>query len=156
MPAPRLGGFAMEGWWVWCGSTARGRDGRCHMFAARWPQALKFLPAYQSYSEIVRAVADTPAGPYTFAEVVLGDRGAGHWNGRMTHNPVIVRWGNRYAMFYIGTTFDGPKPSAEQLETGPAFYPWYRQIRIGMATSPDVVGPWERQDRPILEARPGM
>ena len=96
LPAPAGGGFAMEDWWVWCGSVVRGDAGRYHLYAARWPQVLTFLPAYQSYSEIVRAVSDTPSGPYAFAEVVLGDRGPDYWDGRMTHNPVVVRWRDRY------------------------------------------------------------
>ncbi len=156
LPACTKGGFRQEGWWVWCGSVVQGGDGRYHLFAARWPHELRFLPAYQSYSEIVRATADEPEGPYTFEEVVLGDRGPAYWDGRMTHNPVIVRWRGRYTLFYIGTTFEGPKPTADELEAGPAFYPWYRQIRIGVAVADDPAGPWERPDRPLLVARPGM
>ncbi len=56
-------------------------------------------------------MAETPEGPYTFQEVVLGDRGAAFWDGRMTHNPVVVKRGDTYLLFYIGTTFDGPKPT---------------------------------------------
>ncbi len=155
-PAVAGGGFALEGWWVWCGSAVRGEDGRHHLFAARWPGRLKFLPAYQSYSEVVRASADRPEGPYRLEEVVLGDRGPEHWDGRMTHNPTVVRWQGRYVLFYIGTTFDGPKPSAEELAEGPAFWPWYRRIRIGFAESESVCGPWRRRDQPLLVARPGM
>lgn len=145
----------MDGWWVWCGSAVKAEDNRYHLFASRWPHELTFLPAYQSYSEIVRAVADTPEGPYRFEEIALGDRGAEHWDGRMTHNPVIIRWKNRYLLFYIGTTFDGPKPGAEDLATGPAFYPWYRRIRIGVAVANRIQGPWTRSDRPLLLPRPG-
>lgn len=155
LPAPVGGGFAMDGYWVWCGSAIRGEDGRYHLFAARWPQQYKFLPGYQSYSEIVRAVADEPVGPYRFAEVVLPDRGPGFWDGRMTHNPAIVRRGDGYLLFYIGATFDGPKPTAEQLRDGPDFWPWYRSIRIGLATSRSVLGPWRRADEPFLVPQPG-
>jgi hypothetical protein len=101
-------------------------------------------------------VADTPAGPYEFAEVVLGDRGSEHWDGRMTHNPAIVKWRDRCLLFYIGTTFEGPKPSADALKTGPLFYPWYRQIRIGVAEARTPAGPWLRGSAPLLLARPGM
>jgi hypothetical protein len=154
-PAPVGAGFAMPGYWVWCGSAIRGEDGRYHLFAARWPQAMKFLPGYQSYSEIVRAVADTPTGPYTFQEVVLGDRGSEFWDGRMTHNPVVLKGGDTYLLFYIGTTFEGAKPTAEQIATGPDMWPWYRSIRIGVATSKSVTGPWRRRDEPFLLPQPG-
>jgi hypothetical protein len=155
LPAPVGGGFAMDDWWVWCGSVVRGEDGYV-MYAARWPRELKFLPAYQSYSEIVRARSDRPQGPYSFDGVVLGDRGAGYWDGRMTHNPVVIRWRDRYYMFYIGTTFVGPKPSRHELLNGPAFFPWYRDIRIGVAVADAAEGPWKRPDTPLLVARPGM
>lgn len=155
-PAPIGGGFAMDGWWVWCGSAVRAEDGRYHLFAARWPRGLRFLPAYQSYSEIVRAVADRPEGPYTFAGLVLGDRGSSHWDGRMTHNPAVVRYGGKYLLFYIGTTFEGEKPDAAQLQAGPDMWPWYRQIRIGVATADAPEGPWRRPDHPLLLPRPGM
>lgn len=48
LPAPVGGGFAMDGYWVWCGSvikaTGRGEDGKYHMFASRWPRGLSFTP----------------------------------------------------------------------------------------------------------------
>jgi hypothetical protein len=150
------GGFAMKDWWVWCGSVAADANGRYHMFAARWPQALNFLPAYQSYSEIVRAESDRPEGPYRFRDVVLGDRGPAFWDGRMTHNPAVVRWRDRWLLFYIGTTFEGPKPTAAALAEGPMMYPWYRDIRIGAASATTLAGPWSRPEKPLLLARPGM
>ena len=107
-PAPVGGGFAMEGYWVWCGSVIRGEDGKYHMFAARWPATYLFFQGYPTNSEVVRAVSATPEGPYSFEEVVLPARGAGHWDGRMTHNPTIHRWGDTYLLFYIGSTFTGP------------------------------------------------
>ncbi len=42
LSAPVGGGFAMDGYWIWCGSVVRGEDERYHMFASRWPQALPF------------------------------------------------------------------------------------------------------------------
>ena len=60
LPAPLNGGFAMEGYWVWCGSVARGEDGLYHMFASRWKNSLPFHPGWGVASEIVRAVSTTP------------------------------------------------------------------------------------------------
>ncbi|MDD3430215.1 MAG: hypothetical protein PHG02_09470, partial [Oscillospiraceae bacterium] len=68
-PAPLEGGFVMEKYWVWCGSVVQGEDGLWHMFASRWPKTLPFHPGWGIASEIVRAVADKPEGPYRFAEV---------------------------------------------------------------------------------------
>ena len=46
LPAPRNGGFAMDDYWVWCGSAIQGEDSRYHMFAARWPKNLPFFNGY--------------------------------------------------------------------------------------------------------------
>src|SRR5262249_41603082 len=78
---PRNGGFRMDGYWVWCGSVIKGDDGRYHMFASRWPKDITFHPGWMTSSEIVRAVADRPEGPYVFQQVVLPARGAEYWDG---------------------------------------------------------------------------
>lgn len=88
LPAPRGGGFRMEGYWVWCGSVVQGEDGKFHMFASRWPKTLPMHPGWMTASEIVRADSDTPEGPYRFCEVALPARGAEYWDGRCTHNPI--------------------------------------------------------------------
>ncbi|MBT3380423.1 MAG: glycosyl hydrolase family 43 [Lentisphaerae bacterium] len=157
LPSPVNGGFRMENYWVWCGSAIRGEDGRFHLFAARWPKHLPFFEGYQVYSEVVRASSDTPEGPYQFEEVVLPDRGAEFWDGRMTHNPTIHRCGDKYVLFYIGATFEGEKPTAEELADGATAVTRasYSSIRIGMAVADSVRGPWARPDAPCLRTRPG-
>lgn len=156
MPAPRHGGFRMPGYWVWCGSVIRGEDGAYHLFAARWPKHVPFFAGYKLCSEIVRATSPTPEGPYTFQEVVLPDRGAAWWDGRMTHNPAIRRWRGQYLLFYIGATFEGDRPEAEAYRRGdpPACQAAYRTIRIGLATAPALTGPWTRREVPALAPDP--
>lgn len=144
-------------YWIWCGSPIQGEDKRFHLFAARWPRRLPFFESYPLYSEIIRADSDTPEGPYTMREVVLPDRGEGFWDGRMTHNPTILRYRNKFLLFYIGSTFPGERPSKEQFESGVTDLHWksYPNIRIGLAIADSVYGPWTRQDKPILLPRPG-
>lgn len=157
-PAPVGGGFAMDGWWVWCGSAIRGEDGRYHLFASRWPRKLPFAVGYPLRSEIVRAVADKPEGPYTFAEVVLPARGEAFWDGRMTHNPTIHFWRGTYYLFYIGATYAGPTPAdhdpldkpEDKIRRGRSWF----NIRIGIATAPRPEGPWTRFDKPAFDVRP--
>lgn len=160
LPAPRRGGFAMEGYWVWCGSVIRGEDGRYHMFASRWPkfEGVDMPTPYTSYSEVVRAESATPIGPFEFKEVVLPARGACFWDGRMTHNPTIHKVGGKYLLYYIGSTYEGEPPTAEEMRH-PDFIASkrnerWRSIRIGLAVSESVRGPWQRFDRPVLEPRP--
>ncbi len=159
LPAPRAGGFAQDDFWVWCGSAIRGEDGRYHLFAARWPKALPFFAGYLTHSEIVRAVADRPEGPYAFQEVVLPARGPEYWDGQMTHNPTIHKADDTYLLFYIGATYAGAKPEvAEVQRLGrklPQCIECYPNIRIGLATARSVCGPWARPGAPILQPRPG-
>jgi hypothetical protein len=126
------------------------------MFASRWPRDLRF-PHWLTNSEVVRAVSDQPEGPYEFAEVVLPERGEEHWDGRMTHNPTIHVADGLYLLFYVGTTYRGPTPTAhDQVRPrGRRMGEARRNQRIGLATADSVMGPWTRRDSPILEPRPG-
>lgn len=155
LPAPRNGGFSMEGYWVWCGSVIKGEDGRYHMFASRWPKSQPMHPGWLLQSEIVRAAADTPCGPYVFEEVVLPVRGPEYWDGRMTHNPRIVKQDGKYVLYYIGLTH----PFADITPDYPLTHEDYHTIaarsrkRIGVAVADSIYGPWTRREEPILRPR---
>jgi len=73
----------------------------------------------------------------------------------MAHNPSIHKCGDTYLLYYIGSTFTGPiqpdSPSACNVQREES----YSKIRIGLATSRSLAGPWKTMDRPILEPRPG-
>lgn len=124
--APKSG-FRMTGYHVWCGSAIE-VEGCFHLFASRWPVETGFPDGYRQHSEIVRAVADAPEGPYRFDEVVIGKRAPGRWDSAMAHNPAVYRWGERFVLYYIGS------------DEGSS----YRQI--GIATSASISGPWERHE----------
>lgn len=161
-PAPVNGGFRMDGYWVWGGCPIKGEDGKYHLFVSRWKKDMPFYIGYVFQSEVVRAVSDTPEGPYEFAEVVLKKRGPQYWDGMMTHNPTIRKLGDTYLLFYIGATYNFPKPVIPVAQPDSLNTPeqWalrnkaYNTIRIGMATSKSVYGPWERPNEPTLDIRP--
>ena len=160
-PVPPGGGFRQEGYWTWCGSTVQGEDGRYHMFASRWPRQYPFFHGYLAASEVVRASSDTPVGPYRFEEVVFPARGSHFWDGRMTHNPFVVRYHDEFLLFYIGATYERDVPSREEmveLRSEPGgngrIFPWYASIRIGIARSGSVFGPWRRPDTPTFDIDP--
>jgi hypothetical protein len=157
LPARRQPALVDPNYWIWCGSPAQGEDGRFHLFAARWPKSLPFFEGYPLYSEIIRADADRPEGPYQQREVVLPDRGELAWDGRMTHNPTVLRYGKKFLLFYIGSTFHGQRNNAAQLRAGELTQNQesYANIRIGLAVANSIYGPWERRDAPILLPRPG-
>ena len=101
------------------------------LFASRWPEATGFPEGYRRHSEIVRATAVRPEGPYTFQEVIIGARASGRWDSLMAHNPAIYKVRDQFVLFYNGS------------EVGST----YR--RIGYATAPTITGPWVRYDTPV-------
>lgn len=157
MPAPKKGGFRMDGYWVWCGSVIKGEDSRFHMFASRWPKHLPMHPGWLVHSEIVRAVSDTPEGPYEFQEVVLPPRGAEYWDGRNTHNPHITKHGDTYLLYYMGSTHPlaDVAPGEQYDLKDPRCIVGRANKRVGLATAESVLGPWRRMDSPILPVRAG-
>ena len=152
LPAPCNGGFAMNGYWVWCGSVIKGEDDRYHMFAARWPKSLPFTPGWLFHSEVVRASSDTYAGPFKFEEVVLPRRGKRYFDGIATHNPVIRKCGNRYLLYYMGCSYDFIPDENDGHEGERYWEAWYNK-RVGLAVSDSVFGPWLRLEKPLFEPR---
>lgn len=156
LPAPREGGFRMEGYWIWCGSVIKAEDGRYHMFASRWKKTQKMHPGWLLESEVVRAVSDKAEGPYTYEETVLPTRGPQYWDGRATHNPRIMKQGDTYYLFYTGITYPFEDvPEGEVVEPDDMRVIVARASkRIGVAVSQSIYGPWRRPEQPYLDVRP--
>src|ERR1035438_4041409 len=66
LPAPKNGGFAMDGYILWCSSVIKVGD-TYQMFASRWPLQYR-LGGWTKYSECVRATSTNLFGPYQFQE----------------------------------------------------------------------------------------
>ncbi len=154
LPAPKVGAFRDPDYWIWCGSAIRGEDGRYHLFASRWPKRLSFLN-WATNSEVVRAVADRPEGPYRFEEVVLGPTNPERWDGRIAHNPTIRFHEGKFILVYTGSTYRGPSPDGTGNWLTEQWTEAWEGKRPGMAVSDSVFGPWKRRERPLLETRPG-
>ena len=89
LPVGPNNGFRQAGWFIWCGSLIES-GGHFHLFAARWPESTGFPNGYRDHSEIVRAEAPAPEGPYAFREIVLRGRGGSFWDGKMCSNPIEI------------------------------------------------------------------
>jgi hypothetical protein len=122
----------LPGYYVWCSSPIYGPDGRVHVFFSRWV-ASKGMGGWLNGSEIARAVADRPEGPYQVQETVLAPRGPGYWDATTCHNPSIQFVDGKYCLFFMGN-------SNGKTDTK----------RIGLATAPSLEGPWIRPDQPLL------
>ncbi len=133
---PKGRALEMDGYYVWCNSPIMGEDGKVHVFFSRWV-AKKGMGGWINSSEIAHAVADTPESPFEFKEVVLAPRGTGYWDGTSCHNPHIKFVDGKYCLFYMGNS--NGKTNTK---------------RIGLATAESLNGPWQRPDKPLLEAGP--
>jgi hypothetical protein len=149
-------GFSQDAYWTWCPSIIQAGDGTWRMFASRWPIEVPFHPGWLVHSEVILAEADCAIGPYRFREVLLPQRGAEWWDGRMTHNSRIVSLPDGgYALFYTGTTFPFPNQSDAALTlSDPRVICARAGKRIGVAIAPSLEGPWERLPAPVLPTRP--
>ena len=123
-PAVKSGGFAMEGYFIWCSSVIKVGD-TYHLFASRWPGKYG-LAGWTTYSECVRATSKNLLGPYEFAEVVL-QKGDGEWDSERVHNVKIVRAGEKFVLFYISTANE-----------------------TGYAVADSITGPWKRSDSAVI------
>ena len=142
-PVPAGAIFEDPAYCIWCGSVVRGDDGRFHLFYSRWPRTLGHK-AWVTHSEVARAVADAPTGPFKHAEVVLPARGEKFWDGSCTHNPTILRVGKKYCLYYMGNYGDGVVQS-------PLNWIHRNHQRIGVALADSPAGPWTRFDRPVVD-----
>ena len=97
---PINSGFKMDGYWVWGGSMIE-VDSVYHLFASRWPKTGVFPEGYRQNSEIVRATSTSPLGPFTFQEVVIGERDSLFWDSNMAHNPTIHRIGSKIGRAHV-------------------------------------------------------
>jgi len=147
-PVPPSAKFSDPDFNIWCGSMVRDESGKCHLFYSRWPAKLGHL-AWVTHSEVARAVADHPLGPYKHVDVTLPPRGKDHWDGLCTHNPTVVRFGDKYYLYYMGNTGDG------QAMKGLNWTHRNKQ-RIGVAVADSPAGPWVRSDKPLIDTTPGF
>lgn len=156
-PLPAHIAYEDPDYWSWCPSIVQGDDGRWNLFTSRWPKAIPFHPGWLLCSEIIRAESDSLEGPYRFVEVVMRGRGADWWDGRSVHNPSIKRDGDRWVMFYMGSThpFADPEPGQDLPASDPRVVVARWHERVGVAVSGSLQGPWIRPDRPTLDSRPG-
>jgi hypothetical protein len=110
-----------------------GDDGRVHLFVARWPNKA-FDRGWRDASEIVRFVADSPEGPFEFADVVLQGTGEDTWDRYSPCNPLVQKVDGKHVLLYIANPFG--------LTQGVSGHT--RSQRIGMVIAQSPEGPWTK------------
>ena len=135
--------LAHTNFYVGGASMARGEDGKYHLFYSRWPKNHpQGFKGWLFSSEIARAVAEQPEGPYVFLETVLQGRGEEHWDSVTAHSPHIQKFDDTFYLYYVSTRDNSN--TEQHWETQQ-----YSQ-RIGVATASQIGGPWARSDKPLI------
>lgn len=146
--------FIDPGYYIWCGSSIMGEDGKYYLFYSRWPHGPRIkdddslnnifdgFKGWQKYSEIAIAVSEKPTGPYKHIKTILkGNFSEQRWDRYTFHNPQINYFNGKYYLYYISNSFNDNMHfskilSHEQLH-------WYKYNctqRIGMASAPTIAG----------------
>lgn len=141
-PVPRSAVFQDKGFYTWCGSMIRGEDDKSYLFYSRWPYEKK-MAGWVRYSEIACAVADDPMGPYRPHSVAIKGRGGDFFDAGAAHNPHIHRFGSRYYLYYMGAGEKGNFNASRMSQ------------RIGVAVADNLTGPWQRDEKPLIDVTPG-
>lgn len=146
-PVPYANKFIDPGYFVWCGSVAKGNNGKFYMLYSRWPltDGFEFWPIT---SEIAVAVSDYPNGPFKHLKVALPSRGTKFWDGTATHNPTVVDIKGKYYLYYMGTSCSEPISKKEKYTIN--WWHYRNTQRIGVAVADHLDGEWKRLDYPIL------
>lgn len=138
-PLGRILDLSADGWTVWDCSPIRGDDGQIHLFACRWRPDDPGVPDRTWFlgSQVVHAVAPTPAGPYRIVDIVLDTDGSARaWDSSGVINPKIYRLRDgRYVLAYTGCS---ARDHATQA--------------IGLLLADRLDGPWTRlaPERPLI------
>lgn len=150
-PVPQTNKLVDPGYYVWCGSVTKGKDGKFYMLYSRWPLGDGFF-SWPVTSEIAVAVSAHPGGPFKHLKVALPARGTPFWDGAATHNPAVIQHKGKYYLFYTGThsTAEIRKP----VSASGNWWHYRNSQRIGLAVADTPDGEWKRLDHPVLSVSP--
>lgn len=148
--------FTDPDWYTWCPSVIRDADGHYQLFHSRWPKA-KGWHAWLTHSEIRRAVADRPEGPYRPLGTVIPAVGEGRGRWFNAHNPKVERFEGAYWLYFIQTwAKDGSEAARTELASLGGRHPaWLGEVRPNQRTfvakAAALDGPWSVAPDPVVE-----
>ncbi|WP_346239574.1 glycoside hydrolase family protein [Niabella insulamsoli] len=149
--------FKTEGYYNWCPSMIKTKDGLYHLFYSAWKKEYGF-GGWLTRCEIAHATSRQATGPWTIVGTVLKGAGKGHWDAITAHNPKIKYFEGKYYLYYISTNLgDKDYTETELTQTGQTFYShpnWAilrKNQRTGVAVSDNINGPYKRMDQPLIE-----
>ena len=142
----------------WCNSIIKGKDGKYHMFYARWNRD-KHFQAWLTHSTVAHAVADYPEGPYKYVNTVLDFQKDEYRKGGMitAHNPKIKYFNGKYYLYFISTKFYRDINNDELLKLAKLGLSnndrkyLREQQRTFVAVADDLNGEWKIRKESLLE-----
>lgn len=149
--------FKTPGYYNWCPSMIKGKDGKYHLFYSRWEKKYSFN-AWLTHSEVAHAISDSPTGPWKVVGTVLKGAGPGHWDAITTHNPKIKYFNGKYYLYYISTNL-GKETFTDSLlaamsnvgTSNPTRKMMRENQRTGVAVADRIEGPYRRMDHTLIE-----
>lgn len=145
-PAKNEQRFALDGWYVWGGTVCREGD-KYYIFASAWKKEHQFS-GWVKHSTIIQGIGERPEGPFRFVREMT-ELKTQEWSREMIHNPTALKIGDKYYLYYIGTT--GDSSIWNQGQTKEAEIYRYNQ-KIGVAVGTTLSAPLiPSSNNPVLE-----
>ncbi len=141
-PVPRTALFQMDDYVVWCGTMTHHEDGLYYLLFSRWPKR-EGHHAWVICSEVGYAVSKSPLGPFEYKDIVLRGSGENNWDADCVHNPTIIKFENKYYLYYMGNGGNGE------------YWNHRNNQRVGVAVADHPAGPWKRFNKPLIDVTPG-
>ncbi len=114
------------GWYNWCNSPIKGKDGKIHMFGSRWPAAEGMEGWTGPNAEVAHFVGDRPEGPFSYVSTIMKTAMFPDPKTMSApHNPRIEYVDGKYILLYICQNPTG--------DNG---------MRTGMMIADNIYGPW--------------
>ncbi len=126
--------YTEEGYATWGGHLYKEGDWY-YLIYSRWKTV---GGDWLTTSEVAVAKSKSVAGPFKHEKVLLKGRGKGHWDELMAHNPKIKKFGDTYYLYHISSQSGATRGHIRDSQ------------RIGVATSKNLLGPYQHSDAPIV------
>lgn len=130
-PAKNSQVFTLDGWFVWGGTVCREED-HYYIFASAWKKEYKFS-GWVKYSTIIQGIGEKPEGPFRFVREMT-ELKTQEWSREMVHNPTALKIGDKYYLYYIGTTGEPSIWNRGQIEEA-EIYRYNQKIGVAVGTT---------------------
>jgi len=127
--------FIEPGYATWDGNLFKDK-GTYYLIYSRWRSR---GGDWLTTSEACIAKSNKIEGPYKHVKVLLRGRGPSHWDELNVHNPKLKKYDGKYYLYYISARAGDTRSHVRDSQ------------RTGVAVADNIMGPYERLDRPIVE-----